>query len=181
MGERNLCRALEAARDLGRIEGSRRSGFGASEMMGANAADSIQSSSRKHPTRSTLTEIGGKIEHCRHAAQRRRCAGSRDGMPEMSICGSASGPTDFVDSLRRAAARQGSSYAIQWWRHRRTFSKSASESSLTGSADENARCVKLTNGIMRCLDKISADNLGPTAYVSQRHLKVSLPSWKAKS
>lgn len=62
-----------------------------------------------------------------------------------------------------------------------TFSRSASDISLTGSAEENDRWVTLIRGIMRCLDRISAETFGPRVQVSHLHLNESLPNSNAKS
>lgn len=62
-----------------------------------------------------------------------------------------------------------------------TFSTSVSGRLPTGSPEKKARWVALINGMMRCLDKMSADIVGPTLNASQRHRNVSFLSSKARS
>ena len=62
-----------------------------------------------------------------------------------------------------------------------TFSRSPSDNSLTGSAEENARWLVLMRGTMRCFERISADILYPRKQVSHLHLKVSQSNSNAKS
>lgn len=62
-----------------------------------------------------------------------------------------------------------------------TFSTSAPERLLTGSAEKKARWAALINGMMRCLERMSADIVGPTLNVSQRHRNVSFLSSNARS
>ena len=62
-----------------------------------------------------------------------------------------------------------------------TFSRSAAESFPTESAEEKDRWVTLISGMMSCLDRMSADSLGPTANVSHRHRNVSFLSSNARS
>jgi hypothetical protein len=62
-----------------------------------------------------------------------------------------------------------------------TFSRLLSDNSQTGSAEEKARWLRLIRGIMRCLDRNSADNLYPMKTTSHRHLKVSHSNSNAKS
>lgn len=62
-----------------------------------------------------------------------------------------------------------------------TVSRLASDNSLTGSAEENARWLTLIRGMMSCLERTSAETLGPREYVSHLHLNWSLPNSMARS
>ena len=67
------------------------------------------------------------------------------------------------------------------WTGYSTFSRSISDSSLTGSAEENARWFVVISGTIRCFERISAEVLYPRKQVSHLHLKVSQSNSNAKS
>ena len=87
--------------------------------------------------------------------------------------------TDWITAVRvrQFSGRLGRRRGVE----PRTCSRSVSDVVPKGSAEEKARWLMLISGRMRCLDRTSADILGPRENVSQRHRNESPLSVKARS
>jgi hypothetical protein len=131
------------------------------------------------------TELGKKVDQGSHTLYGRGDTRLGDSMFHVCFQYPSGAASHFVNSLMKLeGGEKNLGYELVSKisnRGRLTFSKSASDSSLTGSADEKARWVTLIRGMIKCLERISAEFFCPRDTASHLHLKVSLSSSNAIS